>query len=92
MTREEETLYGEYFSACRQKFTNLNPSPPLGRIVDPSFYSVMESAIGTEKPWLLYDNSPLATRLLFSIINLLPRPLGDTARLKLMLLPNFLGK
>ena len=65
--------------------------PSLQRIVDPSFYSTMEMAIWASKPSALYDNSPIATKVLFTVIKALPRRLADKARLKLMLLPEFRG-
>ena len=63
--------------------------PSLQRIVDPSFYSTMESAIGACRPSALYDNSPTVTKILFTVIKALPRRLADKARIKLMLLPEF---
>ena len=63
--------------------------PSLQRIVDPSFYSTMERAIGACRPSALYDNSPTVTKILFTVIKALPRRLADKARIKLMLLPEF---
>jgi len=89
MTVEEQAIYGDYFSCCREKFTELNPSHSLQRIPDFSFYQVMENSITMENPSLLYDNSPIITRILFAMIKILPRGLGDLARLKLVMLPEF---
>ena len=65
--------------------------PSLQRIDDQSFYSTMESAIGASRPSALYDNSPIVTKILFTVIKALPRRIADKARLKLMLLPEFRG-
>ena len=89
MSVEEELLYSQYFTACRQKFTSLNPRHSLQKITEPSFYSTMEEAIGAESPHLLYNNSPTVTKIIFSIIEILPRSLSDLVRLKLMQLPEF---
>ena len=89
MTVEEESLYSHYFTACRQKFTSLNPHHTLQKIAETSFYSTMEKAIGAESPCLLYDNSPTVTKIIFSIIKILPRTILDLVRLKLMQLPEF---
>ena len=32
MTGEEEKLYGNFFAACRQKFTGLNPRPEFKQV------------------------------------------------------------
>ena len=63
--------------------------PSLQQIVDPSFYSTMERAIGSGKPSALYDNSPTITKILFTVIKALPKRIADKARIKLMLLPEF---
>ena len=71
----------ELFKLCRR--------PSLQRIVDSSFYSTMENAMGAKKPREFYDNSPTVTKVLFTIIKALPRRMADKARLKLMFLPEF---
>ena len=89
MTPEAKALYSDYFTACSQKFTGLNPSPGLQKIKEAIFYSAMESAIGAERPQLMYNLSPAFTRLLFGLVRMMPRRLGDWARTKIMMLPNF---
>ena len=71
----------ELFKLCRR--------PSLQRIVDSSFYSTMENAMGAKRPREFYDNSPTVTKVLFTIIKALPRRMADKARLKLMFLPEF---
>jgi len=84
MTAEEKQLYRSTFPACRNKFTSLNASPTLERIpASTNFYKVMESAIGSKNPFMMYDNSTAINRLVFAFIRLLPDWLSDKAKMNL---------
>lgn len=87
----ERSLYGEYFTLCKHKFTSFNSRPQLQTITDPSFYRVMEASIGTKQPESSYDNSPALIRVIFRVVGslMLPSSLRDWAKLKIMDLPEY---
>jgi len=85
-------IYGEYFNAVQNKCVNLFPLPPLAKIQNPGFYTMMESVLRDAEPAAFYENSDRVIQVIFKLIRLLPSSLADSARLKVMKLPQYEGR
>ena len=79
----------DYFVRLHEKYDTIFPTPSVQKIEDAGFYAIMKEAFSDENPFIYYQNSQLTTKLVFSVIKMLPGRLGDRARVALMKLPQY---
>jgi len=89
MKQDALSLYGDYVSRCKSKFTTIFPCPPLVQLDDAGFYSTMTAALAHQHPQTLYVNSDMGTRMFFGLIKKLPRRWADWIRVQIMVLPKY---